>query len=102
MRSPFETKSLEAEFRRELEGPRTTCAEDARGALRRAKKRYLVSGSPFVRKEEVAYPGQVGNVEEVENLTDQVELDCFGKAERLRYAQILRDDRIATQRLIIR
>ncbi len=29
-----ETKSLEAEFRRELEGARTTCAEDAGGALR--------------------------------------------------------------------
>ncbi len=54
---------------------------------------------PSSARVKAAGSSQVRHVEEVENLSDQVELDSLGEAERLRDAQVLRDDRVATDRL---
>src|SRR4029077_20833777 len=84
-------KSLETDPRRDLECPRTT------------RTKYLTDpagGLPEPGIEQIAAPaGEVRNVEQVEDLSDQIHSPAIVQFELTAYAQILRQKRIAELKL---
>lgn len=82
---------LESELRRELEGARTAGAKHARRS-----RGWTVINVPdvyrscsFVCEGDCCRVDQVGKVEQVEDLADQVELDSFVEADCFGDSQVL-------------
>ena len=86
--------TLEGELQRELEGAWPARSEHARGARNgreeRAAKPFLIQYLIDVRLIAI-----VGYIEEVKDLTNQIEAPALAEPDTLGHAQVLRDERVA-------
>ena len=89
--------ALEAELRGELESTRATSAEHTISARNRNQERSAVRRRALDVKHlgNVGFVTIVGDVKEIKDFANQIELEPFRELERLGQTHILRDKRVA-------
>src|SRR5262245_55753588 len=90
----------ERELQPELECTCSARPKDVRGALGRPVSNEVARARDviFRRNDRCCNVGQVCDVEQVEDFSDEVELHRFGNAESLGHSHVLRNDRVAANR----